>query len=219
MLPRGFICSRLFPYTSVCPHMLPDVLGCSQTSEMLSDAPIYVRMLSYAVRCSQALPYAFICLQMLLDAPGCPQILSYHFKYFQIPPHPFKCRGAGCFLPLWVRGRVVCRMSCQVGHCAPVRARKHFACKSSQIRPDAPQCSHMLPYALICYHVPSDALTCSQMLSDVPKCSQTPSYAFRCFQMPPDALRYFHVPSDAFRCSQILSDALRCSQVPSDAPI
>ena len=189
MLPRGFICSRLFPYTSVCPHMLPDVLGCSQTSEMLSDAPIYLRMLSYAVRCSQTLPYAFICLQMLLDAPGCPQILSYHFKYFQIPPHPFKCRGAGWFLPLWVRGRVVCEMSCQVGHCAPVRARKHFACKSFQIHPDVPRWSHMLPFAFRYSQMLSDAIRCSHMLSYAPKCFLMLSDPVRSLELPPDPLK------------------------------
>ena len=109
---------------------------------------------------------------MLSDALECSQIRSYPFRSFQLPPDPFKCRGAACVLPLWVRGRVVCGMSCQVGHCAPVCARKHFACKSSQIRSDAPRLSHMLSFASRCSHMLSDALRCPHMLAYAIRCCQ-----------------------------------------------
>ena len=122
-------------------------------------------MLSDAVRCLHMLSDAFICSQMLPDS-----LIS-----FQIPPNPpdpLKCRGAACFLRLWVRGCIVCRMSRQVGHCAPIRARKHFACKSLQIHSDAPTCSHVLSFGVRCSQMLAYAIICSQILSNPCKSPQ-----------------------------------------------
>jgi len=127
---------------------------------------------------------------MLSDALECSQIRSYPFRSFQLPPDPFKCRGAACVLPLWVRGRVVCGMSCQVGHCAPVCARKHFACKSSQIHSDAHRLSHMLSFASRCSHMLSDALRCPHMLA----------YPIRCCQMLSDPLKSVQISPDILKC-------------------
>jgi hypothetical protein len=161
-LPRAFIYSQLLWYAFVCVHMLPNALRCSQ---MLSDAFMCFHMLSDAVRCFHMLSDAFICSQMLPDP-----LLS--FQILPNPPDPLKCRGAACFLPSWVRGRVVCRMSRQVRHCAPIRARKHFACKSLQIHSDAPRCFHC---AFIWIQMLSDdayAIRCSQILSSPCKSPQ-----------------------------------------------
>ena len=116
--------------------------------------------------------------------------------YERIGKH-LKCRGVACFLPLWVRGRVVCAMSRQVGHCAPVIILHANPHRSAQMLPNALVCSHMLSYAI----------TCSQMRS----------HALRCFQMFPNIPRRLLMRSDAFRCPRILSDTFMYPQMPSDA--
>ena len=129
---------------------------------------------AHVLRCVHTLSFIFICSQILSEAliyshmrPNelrCSQTSSDPMRFLRIPPDPLKCHGATCFLPLCVRGRAVCGMSRPIAHCSPVRARKHLACKSSQIHSDTPRCSHMLPFAFRCSQMLSDAIRCFQIL-------------------------------------------------------
>ena len=160
-------------------------------------------MLSDALRCSQMPPNAFkyfICFH-LSDAVRCLHMLSDAFIYSQIlpdplisfgslpnPPDALRCHGAACFLPLWVRGRVVCKMSRPFSHCASVRARKHLACKSTQIHANVLRCVYTLSLIFICAHMLSDAHVCSHIRSYALRCSQTSSNPMRCLRISPDPL-------------------------------
>ena len=147
---------------------------------------------------------AFIWGQMLSDARICNHMLSDPLKPLQISPDPRKCRGAARFLPLWVRGRVVCAMSRQVGHCAPVSILHANPHRSAQMLPNALICSHMLSYAITCSQMRSHALRCFQMFPNVPRRLLMLSDAFRCPRMLSDTFMYPQTPSDALRYSQML---------------
>ena len=131
---------------------------------------------------------ALMCSHMRSYAPRCSQTSSDPMRFLQIPPDPLECRGAACFLPLWVRGRVVCTMSRPFGHCASVRAGEHLACKSPQIHANVLRGVHTLSLIFICAHMLSDALRCSSMRSYALRCSQAASNPMRCLRIPPDPL-------------------------------
>ena len=131
-----------------------------------------------------------MCSHMRSDAFRCSQTSSDPMRFLRIPPDPLRSHGAACFLPLWVRGRVVCAMSRPFGHCASVRARKHLACKSSQIHANVLRCVHTLSLIFICAH----------MLSDAHMCSHIRSYALRCSQTSSDPMRFLRIPPDPLEC-------------------
>ena len=150
------------------PHIHPDDPRCLH---MLSYAVICIQMLSDAARCFQMLSYCLICTQMPPDALRLSQILANPFRSSEM-----SCHGMlFAFVSAWARSL---RNVAPSRPLRAVRACKHFACKSTQIRSDASTCFHML----------SSAFKYVQMLSNPGRCSQMLSYALRCSQVPPDAL-------------------------------
>ena len=135
---KGFACKS--------PHIHPDDPRC-------------LHMLSFAFGCSQMLPDAFRCSHMVSYAPRCPQMLSDSLRSWQIPSDPLKCRATVCVLPLWLRGRVVCGMSGQVGHCAP-------CAHVSILHANPPRSAQMLAHALICPQMLPGATRCPRMTLD-----------------------------------------------------
>ena len=236
MRPHAVRCSQVLSYALICTQMLA---GGIESYEVPAN-PSRSSGMSW-----HGMLFAFVgawprCLHNV--APIRPLPIRARPKAFgmQILPDPCECplMRSYAFINIHVRSHAV---RCSVVPNRSWRARKHFACKSSQMLSNRPIWSQILPYALICsqmllytfivmcFHTLSGALICSRMLSDAPRCSRRLSnavirsrmlsYALRCLQILPDALRCVHILPYALRCSQMLSDALICPQMVSDAPI
>ena len=157
------------------------------------------------------LSYGLVCTQMPPDALRLSQILA----------NPFRSSEMSCHGMLFAFVGACARSLRNVGpsrSLRAVRACKHFACKSTQIRSDASTCSHMPSDAPRCHQMPSYDTRCSRMISDALICFHMPPNASRCTQMLSCALKWVQIVSYALKCSHVLSNALRCSHMLSCAP-